>query len=88
MSSKDIGLATAAISAAGARMLVFNPGYSFFWPLSAEKPGIGVIGYDVDWYGVADTEVLIIGLTAVILCAVIRTAYEGRGWVRRMVNIQ
>jgi hypothetical protein len=34
---------------------------------------------------IADKEVLIIGLVAVVLCAVIRTAYEGNGWVKRMM---
>ncbi len=61
--------------------LVFNPGYRFFWPLSAQKFGIGIIEYNRDWYGIADKEVLIIGLIAVILCAAIRTAYEGKGWL-------
>jgi hypothetical protein len=33
----------------------------------------------------ANTEVLIIGLIAVVVCATVRTVYEGNGWVKRMV---
>jgi membrane-bound metal-dependent hydrolase YbcI (DUF457 family) len=65
--------------------LVFNLGYSFFWPLSAQTFGIGMVEYSYDWYGIANTEVLIIGLIAVMVCATVRTVYEGNGWVKRMV---
>jgi hypothetical protein len=65
--------------------LVFNPGYCFFWPLSAQKFGIGMVEYSRDWYSIANTEVLVMGLIAVMLCAGIRTVYEGDGWVKRMV---
>jgi membrane-bound metal-dependent hydrolase YbcI (DUF457 family) len=67
--------------------LIANPAYSFFWPVSAQKFGIGIFEYSRNWYGIANKEVLIIGLIAVILCAAIRTAYEGKGWVKRMMNI-
>jgi len=63
--------------------LVFNPAYSLFWPISDLKFGIGIIGYDLDWYGIADKEVLITGVIAVVLCAVIRTAYEGKAGKRK-----
>lgn len=59
--------------------LVFNPEYCFFWPLSAQKFGIGIVEYNRDWYGIANTEMFVMGLIAVILCAVIRTVYEGDG---------
>ncbi len=65
--------------------LVFNPAYSFFWPISSQIFGIGIFEYNRDWYGIADKEVLIIGLIVVIVCAIIRTAYEGKGWVKRIV---
>ncbi len=65
--------------------LVFDPGYSFFWPISAQKFGIGIFEYHRNWYGIADKEVLIIGLIAVVLCAIIRTVYEGKGWIKRMI---
>ncbi len=64
--------------------LVFNPAYGFFWPISSQIFGFGLFEYNPDWYGIADKEVLIIGLIAVVVCAIIRTAYEGRGWVKRM----
>ena len=65
--------------------LVFNPGYCFFWPLSDQKFGIGVVEYSSDWYGIANTEVLVVGLIAVGVCAAVRAVYEGNGWVKRMV---
>jgi hypothetical protein len=49
--------------------LVFDPGYSFFWPILAQKFGIGIVKYHQNWYGIADKEVLIISLISVVLCA-------------------
>ncbi len=64
--------------------LVFNPAYPLLWPLSTQEFGIGIIDYAPDLYGIADSRVLITGIIAVILCAIIRTAYEGNGWLTRM----
>ena len=50
--------------------LVFNPGYRFFWPISDQIYGIGLIAnYNghKDFYGIANTEVLVIGIILVIL---------------------
>ena len=66
--------------------LVFNPGYAFFWPLLSQKYGIGIIGYHKDFYGIADKYVLCIGLVAVVVCAAIRTACEGKGWVKTFLH--
>jgi len=60
--------------------LVFDPGYAFLWPLSMKNSGIGIFNYTPDWYGIADKEVLIIGIIAVVLSLVLRTAYEGKEW--------
>lgn len=59
--------------------LVFNQGYGMLWPISFQKFGIGVFKYKADLYGVADKEVLAVGLILVGACAVVRTVYEGKG---------
>jgi membrane-bound metal-dependent hydrolase YbcI (DUF457 family) len=65
--------------------LVFNPGYLFFWPISMQRFGIGIFNYARDWYGIANEETLIIGIIAVLFCAMIRIAYEGTGWIKRSI---
>jgi hypothetical protein len=65
--------------------LVFNPAYSFFWPISTQTFGVGILEYNRNWHGIADKEVLTIGLLLVASFAIIRTAYEGKGWVKRMI---
>jgi hypothetical protein len=59
--------------------LVFNPGYRFFWPISDKIYGIGLIAnYDgnVDFYGIANTKVLIIGILLVILSICIKYIFD------------
>ena len=65
--------------------LVFNPGYSFFWPLSTQKFGIGIVEYESDWFGIANSDVLFIGLIILIICAISRTLIEGNGWIKKMI---
>lgn len=67
--------------------LVFNPAYSFLWPLSIQKFGIGIFNYSRDWYGIANKEVLVIGLILVMSSAILRTAYEGKGWLKRSISL-
>jgi membrane-bound metal-dependent hydrolase YbcI (DUF457 family) len=67
--------------------LVFNPGYAFFWPLSMQRFGIGIFNSSRDWYGIANEETLIIGIIAVVICVIIRTAYEGKGWIKRSISL-
>ena len=61
--------------------LVYNPGYAYLWPLSRQRYGIGVFEYTPDWYGIADREVLIVGIIALVGALVLRTMCEGRGWI-------
>lgn len=61
--------------------LVFKVGYSYFWPLVRQPLGIGLFQYTPNFYGIADKEVLIVGLVLLVSSAVLRTAYEGTGWV-------
>lgn len=56
--------------------LVFNPGYRFFWPILHQKFGIGILPYDYnsnkDLCGIANTEILIIGIILVMLSIYIK----------------
>lgn len=67
--------------------LIANPAYSFFWPLSAKKYGIGIIEYKADWYCIANTDVLITGVILLMLCAGIRVAYEGNGGMKKTARV-
>ena len=51
--------------------LVFKAAYRFLWPISSQEFDLGVLQYTPDLYGIADTEVLLIGVFVVILCAII-----------------
>lgn len=66
--------------------LIANPAYPFLWPLSIQKFGIGIFNYSRDWFGIANEGVLVIGLILVILAAILRTAYEGKGWIKRSIK--
>ncbi len=65
--------------------LVMNPAYPFFWPITSQSLGIGLFNYNKNFYGIADKEVLIVGLILVVFSALLRTAYEGTGWVARYI---
>ena len=67
--------------------LVFDPAYSFFWPITSQEFGIGLFHYSADLYGIADSGVLMVGLILVGLAAILRTAFEGTGWIRRMLPV-
>ena len=66
--------------------LVFN-GYRMLWPILFQKFGIGVFKYKPDLYGVADKEVLAVGLILVGVYAVVRTMYEGKEWIKRSISL-
>jgi hypothetical protein len=65
--------------------LVSNSSYPFLWPLSMQRFGIGIFTYTKDWYGIADKEVLLVGLLFLLSAAILRIAYEGVGWRRRSI---
>ena len=69
--------------------LVFKVGYPYLWPFSSQKLGIGLIPtivseetYIRDFLGIANTDVLIIGVVFFLLAILIRTWYEGFSWIR------
>ena len=65
--------------------LVYNPAYAFFWPISDQRYGIGIFDYSRDLYNIADPEVLMVGLLAVMILVIIRMRYEGNEWIINMV---
>jgi LexA-binding, inner membrane-associated putative hydrolase len=67
--------------------LVFDPAYSFFWPITSREFGIGLFHYSADLYGIADSGILMVGLILIGFSAILRTAYEGTGWIRRMLPV-
>ena len=60
--------------------LIADPAYSFFWPFSLEKFGIGIFTETPDILGIANSEVLLIGIIFLAGALCVRTLVEGRGW--------
>ena len=69
--------------------LVYRVGYRFLWPFSSKVMGLGLLTaiqseeyYIRDFFGIANTGVLIIGLIVLGAAIIIRTSVEGRTWIR------
>jgi hypothetical protein len=69
--------------------LVYKVGYPFLWPFSSEKLGLGLLpnmlseeNYYRSFFGIANTEVLVIGMAFLLAAILIRTYVEGRTWIR------
>ena len=69
--------------------LVYDPGYAFLWPLSSKILGFGLLPYMLNeenymrnFFGVANTDVLIIGMVFLLVAIIIRTYGEGATWIR------
>jgi hypothetical protein len=69
--------------------LVFKAGYPFLWPLVQEDVGLGLFpgavssgNYIGDFFGIANTQVLLTGLAFLMLAIILRTFVEGPTWVR------
>jgi len=69
--------------------LVWAHLYRFFWPLSSKAIGLGLLPtmineehYIRDFFGIANFEVLIIGLVLLLIAILIRNYLEGRTWIR------
>jgi membrane-bound metal-dependent hydrolase YbcI (DUF457 family) len=60
--------------------LIADPAYSFFWPFSFQDSGIGVLSETRDILGVANSEVLVIGIVLLSGALCVRTLVEGKGW--------
>ena len=59
--------------------LIDNPAYRFFWPLSSQKFGIGILTETPDLV-IANSEVLLIGLLLLFGVIYLRTLIEGKEW--------
>ena len=69
--------------------IVYKVGYPYLWPFSSEKLGLGLLpnmvseeNYFRDFFGIANTEVLIVGMVFLLIAIIIRTYVEGAGWIR------
>lgn len=70
--------------------LVYKAGYPFLWPFSFKPLGIGLLpniinedNYIKDFFGIANYEVLIIGLLLFLVAILIRTYFEqSTSWIR------
>lgn len=69
--------------------LVWDQIYRFLWPLSSQVFGLGLLpnmineeNYTRDFFGIANSEVLIIGMVLLFIVILIRTYFEGRTWIR------
>ena len=69
--------------------LVYKVAYPFLWPFSSEALGgvflINIVSeenYVDDFFRIANTEVLIVGLVLLLVAIIIRTYVEGPAWIR------
>jgi len=69
--------------------LVYPADYTYFWPFSHAKTGLGWLpftgteeSYNADFFHIANTEVLLIGLIFLLIAVLVRTRVEGPGWIR------
>jgi hypothetical protein len=65
--------------------LVYRTDYMFFWPFSNKVMGLSWLPvgkpYTANFFHIANTEVLVIGLALVAVAIMIRTRVEGYGWI-------
>ena len=69
--------------------LVYKVGYPFLWPLSLKVMGLGLLTemqseeyYIRNFFGIANTGVLITGLIFLSVAILIRTYFEGKTWIK------
>jgi hypothetical protein len=69
--------------------LVYKVGYPYLWPFSSKALGFGLLpnmiseeNYFRDFLGIANTEVLAVGLLFLLVAILIRTRVEGKTWIR------
>ncbi len=60
--------------------LVYEISYALLWPFSNRIYGIGVCDYALDFYGIADTQVLIVGLILLAGAVMLRSRLD-REWL-------
>ncbi len=52
--------------------IVANPAYPFFYPLTIHRNGLGIFSYHADILGIADREVLILGIVFLMISLALR----------------
>jgi len=70
--------------------MVFDVSYPFLWPFSRNNHGLELFPnvlssrgqYIANFSGIANTEILLIGLLFLVLAIIIRTCIEGPAWIR------
>jgi hypothetical protein len=69
--------------------LVYKVGYPYLWPFSSEHLGIGLLlniiseeKYFRNFFGIANTDVVIVGFLFLLVAIIIRTYGEGSTWIR------
>ena len=69
--------------------LVYKVGYPFLWPLTSKVLGLGLLTemqseefYIRNFFGIANTGVLITGLIFLSATIIIRTYFEGKTWIQ------
>ena len=63
--------------------LIADPAYRFFWPFSLENSGIGIMTETRDIFGIANSEVLVIGILLLALALCMRTLVEGLQYYKK-----
>lgn len=60
--------------------------YSLLWPLTSQPAGIGIFfPYTPDFFGLAETKILVATLLFLILATGFRTLVQGTGWIHELV---
>ena len=64
--------------------MVYKVGYPSLWPLSSDGVAFGVLSgrHYTNFFGIANTDVLLTGLVLLLLALLIRTYVEGPAWIR------
>jgi len=64
--------------------MVFSPAYRILWPLTTLEFGFG--SYNLDFYRIADTKVLIWGIIFLVAAVALRTLYERKIWWKELIT--
>ena len=62
--------------------LVWKPAYAFFWPISSRMLGIGIMPETRNFFGIANSTVLLVGIILLAGAVLVRTLVDGKGWWR------
>jgi membrane-bound metal-dependent hydrolase YbcI (DUF457 family) len=63
-------------------LLVFNPAYAFLWPFTSKIISWGILKGHLNFFEIANSTVLLIGIILLCGALLLRTRIEGTGWWR------